>query len=52
VIEDSFLLELIKKAQLVYEEAFQMQQQGDWAGYGEKIRELEQILADLSSLAE
>jgi len=52
VIEDSFLLELIKKAQLVYEEALQMQQQGDWAGYGEKIRELEQILADLSSLAE
>ena len=50
-IDDAFLIELIKKAQTVYEEALQRQQEGDWAGYGEKIKELEQILADLARLA-
>lgn len=51
VIDDIFLVELIKKAQAVYEEAIQRQQEGDWAGYGEKIQELEQILSDLARLA-
>jgi uncharacterized protein len=51
VIEDTILIELIKKAQSVYEEALQRQQEGDWAGYGEKIMELEQVLNDLGSLA-
>jgi uncharacterized protein len=50
-IDDAFLIELIKKAQTVYEEALQRQQEGDWAGYGEKIKELEQILSDLARLA-
>jgi len=50
-IDDAFLIELIKRAQTVYEEALQRQQEGDWAGYGEKIKELEQILSDLARLA-
>ena len=33
-----------KDAMRVYEKALQMQRQGDWAGYGEQIRELGQIL--------
>lgn len=49
-IEDTLIIELIRKAQAVYEEAITRQQEGDWAGYGEKIRELEQILNDLSRL--
>ncbi len=51
-IEDTTLAELIRRAQSVYEEALARQQKGDWAGYGEKIRELEQILNDLSRLAD
>lgn len=51
VIEDTILIELIRRAQSVYEEALTSQQEGDWAGYGEKIRELEQILNDLARLA-
>lgn len=47
-IEDTLIIELIRKAQAAYEEAITRQQEGDWAGYGEKIRELEQILNDLS----
>jgi uncharacterized membrane protein (UPF0182 family) len=35
---------LAKDAMRVYEKALQMQRQGDWAGYGEQIRELGQIL--------
>jgi uncharacterized protein len=50
VIEDAVLLELIKDAQAVYEEALQRQQEGDWAGYGDKIKELEQILEELARL--
>ncbi len=42
------LVNLILQAREVYEEALQLQQEGDWAGYGEKIRELERILADLA----
>jgi len=49
--EGTILVELIRRAQSVYEEALTRQQEGDWAGYGEKIRELEQILDDLSRLA-
>ncbi len=51
VIDDLVLVELIIAAQQAYEEALQAQQQGDWAGYGEKIQELERILSDLERLA-
>jgi uncharacterized protein len=50
VIDDAMLVELISQAQSVYEEALERQQEGDWAGYGEKIKELEQILNDLARL--
>ncbi len=42
------LVDLIIQAQLAYEEAIELQQQGDWAGYGDKIKELEEILSDLA----
>ncbi len=42
------LIDLIRQAQEVYEEALQLQKEGDWAGYGEKIQELERILSDLA----
>lgn len=51
VLDDSVVIELIRQAQAVYEEALERQQQGDWAGYGEKIAELERILNDLARLA-
>jgi len=51
VIDDTVVTELIKQAQVVYEEAIESQQDGDWAAYGEKIRELEQILNDLARMA-
>ena len=50
VIDDAMLVELIRQAQDVYDEALERQQEGDWAGYGEKIKELEQILNDLARL--
>ncbi len=50
VIDDDNLVELIKRAQEVYEEALERQKEGDWAGYGEKIRELEKIISDLARL--
>ena len=46
------LAELIMQAQLAYEEAIELQQQGDWAGYGEKIKELEEILSDLARFSQ
>lgn len=39
---------LAKDAVKAYEKALQMQRQGDWAGYGEQIRELGQILNKMS----
>ena len=41
---------LIRKAQEAYAAAMERQREGDWAGYGEKIAELEQILSDLAAL--
>lgn len=49
--DDARLMELIRNAQTVYEEALQRQREGDWAGYGEKIKQLEQILAELARFA-
>jgi uncharacterized protein len=49
---DPAITVLIKRAQQVFSEAQQRQREGDWAGYGAKISELEQILADLARLIE
>lgn len=49
---DENLASLISRAQTVYNEALQRQQEGDWAGYGSKIKELEQILEDLVRLTQ
>jgi len=45
-LEDE-LAELIRQAKDAYEDALMLQQEGDWAGYGDKIRELERILSEL-----
>jgi len=42
------LVDLILQARAAYDEALELQQQGDWAGYGDKIKELEEILSDLA----
>ncbi len=36
--------DLAKEAMKIYEKAVEMQRQGNWAGYGEELRKLEQIL--------
>ncbi len=38
---------LAKEAVRVFERALQLQRQGDWAGYGEHIKKLEQILGSM-----
>lgn len=48
VIDDQALAALIRQAQTVFDEAMQRQRIGDWAGYGEKQKELEQILTELA----
>jgi len=42
------LVDLIMQARAAYDEALELQQQGDWAGYGDKIKELEEILSELA----
>lgn len=42
--------ELSVKANSLFKEAQQAQQSGDWAGYGQKINELGQVLAQLQQL--
>jgi len=39
--------ELISQANQYYEQALQAQQQGNWALYGQKIKELGEILEQL-----
>ena len=46
-VEDAELKALLSRLQEVYDEAVRRQRQGDWAGYGEKIHELERILQQL-----
>ncbi len=48
-LEDD-VIDLIRKAGEVYEEMLRLQQEGDWAGYGEKLGELEAILSELKDL--
>jgi uncharacterized membrane protein (UPF0182 family) len=40
--------DLAKEAVKVFEKAVEMQRQGNWAGYGEEIRKLEQILKKMA----
>jgi hypothetical protein len=35
---------LAKEAMSIYEKATTLQRQGNWAGYGEELRKLEQVL--------
>jgi hypothetical protein len=35
---------LAKEAMSIYEKATSLQRQGNWAGYGEELRKLEQVL--------
>ncbi|MDO9308239.1 MAG: UPF0182 family protein [Deltaproteobacteria bacterium] len=39
---------LAREAMSIYEKAMTMQRQGNWAGYGEELRKLEQVLKQLS----
>jgi uncharacterized membrane protein (UPF0182 family) len=43
--------DLADKAALTFEEAKLRQQEGDWAGYGERMAELEAILLELQRVA-
>lgn len=43
--------ELVVKANTLFNEAKEMQKAGDWAGYGQKLNELEQILNQLQQLS-
>jgi|Deesub1362A_J573_1020465.scaffolds.fasta_scaffold00882_10 hypothetical protein len=40
--------ELAKEAMRVFERARQMQRQGDWAGYGEQLKRLEELLRKMA----
>jgi uncharacterized membrane protein (UPF0182 family) len=40
--------DLAKEAMKVYEKALQMQREGDWAGYGEQVKELGRILKNMA----
>ena len=35
---------MAKEAMSIYEKATTLQRQGNWAGYGEELRKLEQVL--------
>lgn len=43
-VREASAVELAKEAVRVFERAIEFQRQGNWAGYGEGIRKLEQIL--------
>ena len=43
--------ELVVKANALFKEAQEAQKAGNWAGYGQKISELEQVLAQLQQLS-
>ncbi|BCG47008.1 UPF0182 protein AF1421 [Citrifermentans bremense] len=40
---------LAKEAMAIYERAMNLQRQGDWAGYGEQLRKLEQVLRRMAA---
>jgi uncharacterized protein len=39
---------LAKEAMSIYEQAINLQRQGDWGGYGEELRRLEQVLKQMA----
>ena len=49
-ITDPETAALIREARQLFDLALQCQRQGDWAGYGEAIAELERVLNDLADL--
>lgn len=48
--DDTNISDLIKQANNVFNEAAEASRSGDWAGYGEKLKELEDILSRLNLL--
>jgi len=40
--------DLAKEAEKIFERAKSLQKQGDWAGYGENLKKLEQILKQMT----
>lgn len=48
---DRTVAELARRAQQLFTEAEQRQRAGDWAGYGEKIKELARVLEELVRLS-
>ncbi len=47
---DTEIIDLIRKARDIYDQAMDYQQEGNWSGYGEQIQELEDILSELARL--
>jgi uncharacterized membrane protein (UPF0182 family) len=41
--------ELAKEAMKLFEKTKELQRQGDWAGYGEQLRKLEQVLKQMTT---
>ena len=41
-------VQLAKEAMGIYERATSLQRQGNWAGYGEELRKLEQVLKQMA----
>ena len=44
-------LYLVERANLIFQEAVQVQQAGNWSAYGQKLNQLEQILKQLEQLS-
>jgi uncharacterized membrane protein (UPF0182 family) len=40
--------DIAKEAEQVFERAKSLQKQGDWAGYGESLKKLEQLLKQMA----
>ena len=47
---DGEVIDLIRKAREIYDQAMEFQREGNWSGYGEQIQELEDILSELAGL--
>lgn len=51
-VPDATFQQLIERANHYYEDAQNKQRQGDWAGYGEAIKQLERALKELSEITD
>jgi hypothetical protein len=49
VEQKASLREQASEAMKAYQRAMEMQRQGNWAGYGEEVRKLEQILKKMAN---